>query len=95
MSNAITVEAGKMIRVDGGNNLNYRQILKSEWDKAQFFLKSNSNGPIEAVAVNIEITGRTAQKIPNCGVDAIRVKITFLVDGDGEETTVGGWMLLA
>ena len=54
-----------------------------------YYLPVNSGGPIKEVAVNIEITGRTRQR--RNGDYYVRVKITFV--GDGEPDTIThGWV---
>jgi hypothetical protein len=53
-----------------------------------FYLPTNSGGPIKEVAVNVEVTGRTMQRRE--GSYWVRVKITFV--GDGEpDVVVRGW----
>ncbi len=54
-------------------------------------LPVNSRGPIESLAAEIEITGRTVQTFQ--GNDCVRVRVVF--KGDGEPDTVThGWMKL-
>lgn len=53
-----------------------------------YYLPTNSGGPIKEVAVNVEITGRT--RIRRSGGYYVRVKITFLGDGEPDVIT-GGW----
>ena len=66
-----------------------------DWDKAEFRWPN----PIpewrekHAIAVNVEITGRTFQRIPwHVGDDWIRVKLTWLKDGGEPDTSSGGWL---
>ena len=54
----------------------------------QFYLPTNSDGPIKELAVNVEVTGRTPQKRE--GSYHIRIKITFVGDGE-KDTVVRGW----
>ena len=54
-----------------------------------YYLPTNSGGPVKEVAVNVTITGRT--RIRRCGGYYVRVKVTF--KGDGEpDTHTGGWV---
>ena len=54
-----------------------------------YYLPTNSGGPIKEIAVNIEITGRT--RIRRSGGWYVRAKVTFV--GDGEPSThTGGWV---
>ena len=56
-----------------------------------FRIPVSSGGPIKSLAIEIEVTGRTAQR--RNGAYYVRVKVTF--PGDGEPDTVThGWMLL-
>jgi hypothetical protein len=69
------------------------RLSASEWDKAQFRLpRPNTfpNDPIQSLAVNVVITGRSFQRRE--GDYWVRVRIEFV--GDGEPPTFcGGWML--
>ena len=54
-----------------------------------YYLPTNSGGPVKEVAVNVTITGRT--RIRRQGGYWVRVKIEFV--GDGEPSTfTGGWV---
>jgi hypothetical protein len=54
----------------------------------QYYLPTACGGPVKEVAVNVEITGRKPRR--RAGDFYLRVKITFV--GDGEpDTTTGGW----
>jgi hypothetical protein len=65
------------------------RLKPSTWDKAQFYLPTNSGGPIKELAVNVTVTGRTLQRMQ--GDLFVRVKIEFV--GDGEPSTfTGGWL---
>ena len=65
------------------------RLEASDWDKAKFYLPTNSGGPVKAIAVNVKITGRTLQRI--CGDLFVRCQIEFV--GDGEPSTfTGGWL---
>jgi hypothetical protein len=67
-------------------------ILKSAWEKAEFYLLSFRYGPGHVVAVNVKITGRTLQRRPHSSEDWIRVQIEFVKDGDEPSEFCGGWM---
>ena len=54
-----------------------------------YYLPTNSGGPIKEVAVNVEITGRT--RIRRCGGWYVRVKVTFVGDCEPDVVT-GGWV---
>ena len=54
-----------------------------------YYLPTNSGGPVKEVAVNVIITGRT--RIRRSGGYYVRVRIEFV--GDGEPSTfTGGWI---
>lgn len=86
----IPVQVGSIIKPEawfGG-----MPLLESDWDKAQFRLKTMSGeygGPVKSIAVNIKVTGKTYQRF---GDDQwIRVQIEWV--GDGEPSTFsGGWL---
>jgi hypothetical protein len=72
-------QLGRIIRADESEFATYRMPLEN-------------GGPIESLACNIEVTGRTVQRRDGGGL-WVRVKITF--PGDCEPDTVtGGWMLV-
>lgn len=52
-------------------------------------LPVNSQGPIESLAVEIEITGRTIQTFQ--GNNCVRVRVVFKGDCEPDQTS-GGWM---
>ena len=65
------------------------RLKPSDWDKASFYLPTNSGGPIKELAVNVTVTGHTLQR--RQGDLYVRVKVEFV--GDGEPSTfTGGWM---
>lgn len=67
------------------------RLKPSSWDKAQFYLPTNSGGPVKEVAVNVTVTGRTLQRRTDSLY--VRCKIEFV--GDGEPSTfTGGWLLV-
>ena len=67
------------------------RLQASNWEAAQFYLPTNSGGPVESLAVNVQITGKTLQR--RNGSSMVKVKIEFV--GDGEPSTfTGGWMLV-
>ena len=81
-------------RVDVGSyiqpeNWSIGGILRPGLDGfCQYYLPTNSGGPIKEVAVNVEITGRTWRR-RNGGL-YVRVKITFV--GDCEDDVIAyGW----
>jgi hypothetical protein len=69
------------------------RLVPSAWDRAQFRLpRPNAfpGDPIQSLAVNVVVTGRTWQRRE--GDYWVRVRIEFV--GDGEPSVfVGGWML--
>lgn len=78
---------GSMLRPDGWTCC---ETMLDGDDFSTFRLKSGSP-VIESIAVEIEVTGRTVQKDPKSGCQAIRVKVTF--PGDCEpDTECGGWL---
>ena len=81
------VDVGTYVEPEGWGIGN---LLKKGLDGfCQYYLPVNSGGPIKELAVNIEITGRTRQR--RCGSYYVRVKITFV--GDGEPDTIThGWV---
>ncbi len=61
-----------------------------DWNAAEFRLPGYPGTP--AVAVNVETTGRTVRTIGAAFPPVVRVRITFV--GDGEpDVTVAGWMM--
>ena len=67
------------------------RLRPSDWDKAKFYLPTNSGGPIKELAVNVTVTGRTLQR--RQGSLYARCQIEFV--GDGEPSTfTGGWLLV-
>jgi hypothetical protein len=84
-------KVGSLILVDGwGSNIS-QALQPCEFpDFAQFRLPSGRYDKV-AYAVNIEVTGRTTQSRPWNGRGWVRIKITFV--GDGEpDSVVPGWM---
>lgn len=83
----IHVKIGSYVRPDGWTY--GAHLVDSEWNMAQFYLPTNSNGPVKSLAVNVTITGRTLRRKDDN--DCIRVKIEFV--GDGEPSTfTKGWL---
>jgi hypothetical protein len=89
--NEIEVKVGCCIRPDGWSFGG--RLISSAWDKAQFRLPrpaAFSGDPIQSLAVNVVVTGRTVQLRE--GGYWVRVRIEFV--GDGEPSTfTGGWLL--
>jgi hypothetical protein len=89
--NEIEVKIGACIRPE--NWPFGSRLIASDWDQAEFRLpRPNAfpNDPIQSLAVNIVITGRTWQRRE--GDYWLRVRIEFV--GDGEPSAfAGGWML--
>lgn len=65
------------------------RLVRSDWDRADFYLTTNSGGPIKELAVRITITGRTIQRRE--GDYWVRVRIEFVGDGEPSSFTKG-WM---
>ena len=63
----------------------YGMRLEAGDSFSTFRLPLNSGGPIKSLAVEIEVTGRTFQRV-NCMSRMVRVKITF--PGDCEPDTI-------
>ena len=87
----VEAKVGSCIRPDGWRFGS--RLVPSDWDRAQFrLLRPNAfpSDPIQSLAVNIVITGRTWQR--RQGDYWVRLRIEFV--GDGEPSVfVGGWML--
>ena len=84
----VRAEAGAYVVPDGWRG--FGGLLREAGDGfSTYRLPVNSLGPIESLAAEVQITGRTVQyRGGNCWV---RVRITFV--GDGEPNTVThGWM---
>lgn len=83
----LEVAVGSHVKPDGwqiGGSLQ-----ASDWSEADFYLPTNSGGPIKALAVNVTITGYTLKRMMDS--QYVRVKIEFV--GDGEPSTFsGGWL---
>ena len=86
---------GSFIVKDGKEPIGEELLPCDDWDKAEFRWPN----PIpewrenHATAVNVEITGRTLQRIPwHEGSDWIRVKLTWLTDDGEPNKTSGGWL---
>ena len=62
----------------------------TDWDKASFRLPCTSLRV--PCAVNVGISGRTIQ-IDSSGNEWVRVKVTFVGDGE-DDTDTHGWMLI-
>ena len=82
----VTPQVGRWVKPDGW------PIGASLIDGDSFSplrLSTNSNGPVKSLAVRVETTGRTVQRVS--GLRVVRVRITFV--GDCEpDTVVGGYM---
>lgn len=66
----------------------YQRLIPGD-SFSPFRIPVNSMGPIKDLAVRVEVTGRTIQRVQ--GYTVVRVRITF--PGDCEPDTVcGGWM---
>jgi hypothetical protein len=84
-----TPHIGSIIRTDGGT---FYTLRWCEWEGAAFRVYLD-HGPIKTLAVNVQVTGRTANKITGaCGMWA-RANIVFV--GDCElDVTVKGYLRL-
>lgn len=66
-------------------------LAECDWGEAPFRLPSRTG---RAPAVDIKVTGRTLRyDAPGIAGPAVRVRVTFVRDGETNETT-GGWMVL-
>ena len=87
--NELAAKVDAVVSPDGWNGWTGR-LVASDWDRAAFYLTTNSGGPIKMVAVNVKLTGRTLQS--RGGQYWVRAAIEFV--GDGEPSTfTGGWVL--
>jgi hypothetical protein len=85
----VTPQVDRYVKPDGWT---FGSRLADGGSFSPFRLPTNSGGPIKSLAVNVETTGRTLQRVQ--GERMVRVRITFI--GDGEPDTVsGGWMAIA
>lgn len=85
----VSVGAGSILQLDG-NRLTRRLI---SGDFFPLHLTCNNGGPIESVAVRVEVTGRSVQRFQ--GDRAVRCKVTFLNDPSDShlpETSAGAWI---
>lgn len=81
-----TPQLGRYVKPDGWT---WGSKLEAGDSFSTFRIPVHSGGPITSLAVEIEVTGRTLQRV--AGLRMVRVKITF--PGDCEPDTVtGGWM---
>lgn len=67
-------------------------LLPSDWERADFRMPTRAGGPIESVAVNVELTGRTFQRRPYSDDLWIKARVEFV--GDDEPSTFApAWFL--
>ena len=86
-STVAVVDVGTYVEPDGWRIGN--QLLPGLPGFCDYYLPTNSGGPIKELAVDIAITGRTRQR--RCGSYYVRCRITFV--GDCEpNTVVYGWV---
>lgn len=87
----VTPRAGLGVETDACGYAR-RLVPCDDWDAAPFRLESMYDGG-PAVACRVDVTGRTLHRAPYTGTPRVRVRVTFV--GDGEpDTTCGGWMYL-
>jgi hypothetical protein len=94
--NEVTPAVGSLVKLDG------RMIAEcllpgdapvdSGYRGCDFRYPINS-GLIKSVAVNVEVTGRTLQRLPYEESYWVRVRITFVGDCEAD-TETKGWMLV-
>lgn len=84
------IEAGTLVITDARTRRGvFEALVASDWDGAPFRLP----GPHGALAVRVEVTGRTVRHTVAglAGVGVVRARITFVGDGEPDEVT-GGWI---
>ncbi len=87
--NDVSVKEDRYIKPDGWAYGS--RIRKDEIEFATWRIPTNSGGPIESLAIEVEVTGRTLQR--RQGSYYVRVKVIF--KGDCEpDTTSPGWMMI-
>jgi hypothetical protein len=81
-----TPAVGRYVKPDGWA---WGRKLEAGDSFSTFRLPVNDLGPIKSIATEIQVTGRTLQRI--AGLRVVRVKIIF--PGDcAPDTVTGGWM---
>lgn len=86
-SERITPAVGKMVQPDGWGS--WEELLPcDDWDRADYRIAVKKYD----LAVRVEVTGNTVQMVE--GVQAVRVKITFVGDCEPDSIT-RGWMYVA
>lgn len=91
---SITAQIGSRVITDArlANGLIVEKLIASDWTEAPFRLTSSHTG-ID-LAVKVEVTGRLVRFDSPLSAPAVRVRITFVADGDDEDVVSGGWMLV-
>jgi hypothetical protein len=86
---------GDVVRIDGRSSAAWERLLPGDdfsdsgYPGCDFRLPVRAGGPIESVAVNVHITGRTIQW--HSGAQWVRIRIEFV--GDCEPSTYSsGWL---
>lgn len=70
----------------------YRRLEEETWERAEFRLPTNTNGPIKSFAVRVEVTGRKVQHLR--GDRCVRVNIVPVGDGEPDGEAFSAVMLL-
>ena len=86
-------QVGSYIELDTQANYHVGDSLEScdDWDKAEFrFPVTSLRIPY---AVNVKVTGRTLQRRGGFGARWVRVQMTFVGDGEPDQTR-SGWMVV-
>lgn len=87
----ITPKIGSRVWID--NYLTFEILVDEDcWDKADFRIPTGLK-VIESLAVNVEVTGRSIQYRSDCCEPVVRVKITFVGDGEPDQIS-RGWMIV-
>jgi hypothetical protein len=87
----VAPEAGRAILVDGWEGHCSQHLEDCENPEFAAFRLPSGRYTDVAYACEIEVTGRVAQKRPYDGRMWVRVRITWVKDGE-ENTSSAGWM---
>jgi len=75
-----TPKAGDWVQIDGGSS---GKMLEASGDSfTALRLPVLNGGPIKSLAVRVEVTGRKTHYPTSWGYSWVRVKVTFVGDGD-------------
>ncbi len=88
--NDVEIRAGRHIVIDGWGSIG-QTIRADEVGFATYRIPTASGGPVQSLACEVTLTGRTLQR--KMGSYYVKVNVNFV--GDGEpDVNVPGWMFI-